>query len=372
MRKYTLFSFFVICIIGVSCSTKPEKQIPVLDLKDLIVDTLYLEKDTLTKELGTNFNYIKRGEEEYLITSKQHRFIEYSYPEGKLIRDQFYEEEGPDGIGSYLPVIFTDDTSVWFVSFQELIQADQKGKVLARYDLPAEPTDRLAVNYNTMAGTKAMNIDGKIIIPDVPFVLKEPLLDYENWLLEFDPKDSSVDYVKFKYPKKYLEFLDDPTFATYQNGYNKTENLHLISFPADDSLLVISPNSKKWVYAGVTDHMEFLVGRTEQHGEYTAFLPNGNTSKFSWIDYDPTAQVYLREAVIRVDSDTNRDQGKKPLTKLVILDKDFEKIAEVVLPFLTRGFSTPDGYYLYIGYQHSEDEVAFGRLDFSRTNAFPK
>ncbi|WP_339705825.1 DUF4221 family protein [Algoriphagus aquimarinus] len=207
------------------------------------------------------------------------------------------------------------------------------------------------------------------VVPDVPFVLKEPLLGYENWLLEFDTKDSSVSYIKFKYPSKYQNFLDDPTFATYQNEYNKTENIHLISFPADDSLLVISPNSQKLVYAGVSDRMEFLVGRTEQKGEYTAFLPNGNTSKFSWIDYDPTAQVYLREAIIRVDSETNRDQGKKPLTKLVILDKDFEKIAEVVLPFLTRGFSTPDGYYLYIGYPHSEDEVAFARLDFSKINS---
>ena len=295
--------------------------------------------------------------------------MEYSYPEGRLMRDQFYEEEGPDGIGSYLPVNFTDDTYVWFVSFQKLIQADQKGKVLARYNLPAEPTDRLAVNYNTMAGTKAMNVDGKIIIPDVPFVLKEPLLNYENWLVEFNPKDSSINYVKFKYPSKYLEFLDDPTFATYQNGYNKAEDFHLISFPADDSLLVISPNSNKWVYAGVTDPTEFLVGSTEQKGEYTAFLPNGNTSKYSWVDFDPAAQVYLREAIIKVGSETNREEGKKSLTKLVILAKDFEKIAEVTLPEPTRGFSTPDGYYLFMGYPHSEDEVAFGRLDFSKINS---
>lgn len=364
MQKIPFLSFFTLIFIGIGCTLKSEKQIPVFDLKDLVLDTLYLEKDTLTRDLGTNFNYIKRGNEEYLITSKQHRFMEYSYPEGKLLRDQFYEEEGPDGIGSYLPVNFTDDSSVWFVSYQELIRADQYGKVLSRYELPANPEERLAVNYNTLSGTKAMNINGKIIIPDVPFVLKEPLLDYENWLLEFDPKDGSISYVEFKYPKKYLEYLDDPTFATYQNGYNKTEDFHLISFPADDSLLVISPNSQKWVYAGVSDHMDFLVGRTEQKGEYTAFLPNSNTSKFSWIDYDPTAQVYLREAIISVASETNREQGKKPLTKLVILNKDFEKIAEVVLPSPSRGFSTPSGYYLYIGYPDSEDEVAFARLDF--------
>lgn len=368
MTKHNIIAFIISTTLSISCTTKPEKQIPVLDLKDLIVDTLYLEKDTLTKNLGANFNYIKRGNEEYLVTSQQHRFIEYSYPEGKLVRDQFYEAEGPDGVGSFLQVNFTDDSSSWFVANQELIRADQYGKVQLRFDLPKNPSERLAVNYNTLSGTKAMNIDGKIIIPDVPFVLKESLLAYENWLLKFDTEDSSINYVKFKYPKKYLEFLDDPTFATYQNGYNKTDNLHLISFPADDSLLVISANSQKWVYAGVSDRMEFLVGKTEQKGEYTAFLPNGNTSKYSWADYDPTHEVYLRVAIVRVDSEANRDQGKKPLTKLVILNKYFEKIAEVVFPSPVRGFSTPNGYYLYIGYPHSEDEVAFGRLDFSKIN----
>ena len=115
--------------------------------------------------------------------------------------------------------------------------------------------------------------------------------------------------------------------------------------------------------------MEFLVGRTEQKGEYTVFLQDGNTSKYSWVDYDPTNNVYLREAIITVDSESNRKEGRKPLTKLVVLNKDFEKIAEVILPHLTRGFSTPNGYYLYIGYPHSEDEVAFGRLDFSKINS---
>jgi hypothetical protein len=369
MKKYSFLSFLISATLAISCTAKSEKEVPIFDLHDLIADTLYLEKDTLTKDLGTNFNYIKRGDNEYLITSKQHRYMEYSYPEGKLIGDQFYVAEGPDGIGNYLQANFTDDSSAWFVSYQKLIRADLYGKVLSRYDLPENPTGRLAVNYNTLSGTKAMNINGKIIIPDVPFVLKEPLLDYENWLLEFDTSDSSITYVKFKYPKKYLDFLDDPTFATYQNGYNKTDDLHLISFPADDSLLVISPNSQRWVYAGVSDRMEFLVGRTEQKGEYTAFLPNGKTSKFSWVDYDPTAEVYLREAIITVGSKKNRDEGKKPLTKLIVLDKDFEKIAEVILPLLTRGFSTPYGYYLYIGYPHSEDEVAFARLDFARINS---
>ncbi len=367
MKQFQLFPLSFIWVLF-ACQTTEVKKIPVIQLEDLIVDTLYLEKDTVTKDLGTNFNYIKRGDKEFLVTTRKNRYLEYSYPEGKLIRDQLYFTEGPDGIGSFIQVDFTDDSSAWFVSSTKLVRADHFGKVKSRYNLPQGPPERLAINYNTLMGTKAININGKIIIPDVPFVLKESLLDYENWLLEFETKDSSINYVKFKYPSKYRDFLDDPTFATYQNGYNEKENLHLISFPADDSLLVISQNSKKWIYAGVDEKMEFLAGKTEERGEFTAFLPNSNTSKYSWVDYDPTAQVYLRGAIIRPDTEANRDQGKSPLSKLVILDKDFKKITEVVLPFNSRGFSTPDGYYLYIGSPHSEDEVGFVRLDFSNIN----
>ncbi|WP_296701796.1 DUF4221 family protein, partial [Algoriphagus sp.] len=282
--------------IAISCSPKPKHEVQVFDLSELILDTLYLEKDTVTKSLGSNFNFIANEEGEFLLTSIQHRFLKYSYPEGRLIRDQFYFNEGPDGIGNFLQVNFTDDSSSWFVSYQKLIRADHFGKVLMRFDLPEGAEERLAINYNTLTGTKALNIGEKVFIPDVPFVLKESLLDYEDWILEFDPIDSSINYIKFKYPIKYKEFVDDPNFASYQNGYNKTEKLHLISFPADDSLLVISPQSKKWVFSGVEDSMEFLVGKTEQRGEYTAFLPNYNSSKYTWVDYDPRSQVYLREA----------------------------------------------------------------------------
>lgn len=87
MRKFSLLSFLAMSFLGISCSPNSQKEVPVLDLKDLIVDTLYLEKDTLTKNLGANFNYVKSGDEEFLLTSRQHRFMRYSYPEGKLIRD---------------------------------------------------------------------------------------------------------------------------------------------------------------------------------------------------------------------------------------------------------------------------------------------
>lgn len=370
--KHTIFLFGWIIISVFSCSQKEnEKLVPVLDLKDLVADTLYLEKDTLTKDIGSNFRYVKKGADEFLVTSNQHRLMEYSYPEGILIRDQFFEEEGPDGIGSFISGSFVDDSTVWFLSNNKLIEADLFGKVKNRFDLPEVSEKRLAANYSTMEGNMMYKSGNNLIISDVPFVLKEPNLEYENWILKFDPATSKVHHFKFKYPEFYKELLDDPNLGPYSSTYTESE-LEIISLPANDSLIVISNNERKSVFAGVKDKMEFIPGTTTQDGEWITFHPNYNSSKYSWVDYDLKSLMYLRQVIVTVDSEENRSQGRKPLTKLVILDSYFNKSMEVILPFPTVGFRSPMGYYLNIGYPHSEDEAAFVRLDFSKINDYIK
>ncbi len=348
-----------------ACSSTSEKQIPNLNLEDLVVDTLYLDKDTVTKDIGSDFRFVKKGTDEFLVTSIKNRLMEYSYPEGQLIRDQFYYEEGPDGIGSFISGSFVDDSTVWFLSNNKLIEADLFGKVRNRFDLPEVSEKRLAANYSTLIGNRIYKSGNNLIIADVPYVLKEPNLDYENWILKFDPVNSKVDHYKFKYPAFYKEFLDDPNLGPYLSTYS-ANGLEIISLSISDSLIIITNKGNRKVYAGLKDEMKFLHGTTTQEGEWIVFQPDHNSSKFSWVDYDPTSQMYLRQAIVATDTEENRSQGRNPLTKLVILDSAFNKIMEVILPSPTRGFPTPKGYYINIGYPHSEDEVAFVRLDFSK------
>ncbi|MBN3581414.1 DUF4221 family protein [Algoriphagus aestuarii] len=367
MRICKLLVFLSFTLFGISCTEKSTKEIPVLDLKDLIVDTLYLEKDTLTKDIGSDFRYIKKGGEEFLLTSIQNRLMEFSYPEGELIRDQFYFAEGPDGIGSFISGSFVDDSTIWFLSNNKLIEADLFGKVRNRFDLPEVSELRLAANYSTMHGNRISRSGEDLIIADVPYVIKEPNLDYDEWILKFNTQNSKIDHLKFRYPESYKEYLDDPNLGPYNSTFTSSGH-EIISLPASDSLIVNGEDEIKMVYAGLSDRMDFLPGNTIQNGEWIAYHPNENSSKYSWVDYDPLAQVYLRQAIVTTDTEENRIQGRKPLTKLVILDSAFKKSMEVTLPFPTRGFSTPKGYYLNIGYPHSEDEVAFVRLDFSKIN----
>ncbi|MEP0712727.1 MAG: hypothetical protein ABJC55_12455, partial [Algoriphagus sp.] len=66
MKKH-LVIVFLISTFSISCTSESSQEIPILDLKNLIVDTLYLEKDTLTRDLGENFSYYKTDSGEVLV-----------------------------------------------------------------------------------------------------------------------------------------------------------------------------------------------------------------------------------------------------------------------------------------------------------------
>lgn len=350
-----------------SCKEKSKKPDIVIDFEDLVTDTIFLQKDTLTRGIGSELRYFKRGENEFLITFLQHRLIEFTYPKGRISRDQFFEEEGPDGIGSFISGSFVEDSTIWFLSNNTLIEADHFGKVHKRIELPEADQTRLSTNYTTLQGNRMHRSGDRLIIADVPLVLNQKNLEYENWVLKFNPDNSDLEYLKFKYPDYYKKFLDDPHLDPYKSTFTPN-GIELISLPASDSLIIISNSEIKKVFAAVKDHMEFLPGTTTTQGEWIQFNPNPNSSLYSWVDFDPNSEHYIRLGIITPDTKENRDQGKRPIYKLVVLDRNFEKLAEVKLPFFSIGFSTPHGYYFNIGYPKSEDEVGYVRLDFSKIN----
>lgn len=108
-----LYLFLALITIACSQSRKPV-EIQQFDLSELIVDTLYLEKDTLTKNLGTNLYHFQTDSGEVLMTFNQHRLLTYSYPEGKILESVKFEKEGPEGIGGFIPGFLSIRTSSIF------------------------------------------------------------------------------------------------------------------------------------------------------------------------------------------------------------------------------------------------------------------
>lgn len=108
--------------------------------------------------------------------------------------------------------------------------------------------------------------EGELIIADVPYVLKEANLEYENWVLKFNTSNLGIDHLKFRYPDSYREFLDDPNLRHYNSTFTPSGQ-EIISLPASDSLIIISEKENKIMFAGVEDKMEYFPGTTTQEGE---------------------------------------------------------------------------------------------------------
>jgi hypothetical protein len=362
--------FLSLALFAISCKqARKSIEIQQFDLSDLIVDTLYLEKDTLTKELGSDFTFFETDSGEVLLTFNRQRLLTYSYPEGKILRSVKFEKEGPDGIGGFIAGTFINQNKVYFLTQdQKLLEADFNGNVHKRIALPEAPHSRLANNYSTMQFNPIFKSEGGLFIPDVPFVLKESMLGYTNWILDFSLKDSSYDYVSFPFPPSAKNFLDDPELGQYFHLYDSSEKSHWISFSISDSIYKVTEGKTRWIVADTKEKLEFLRGTTSQQGEWTAFHPNYESGEYTALQKDNQTGLIFRHAKVKSG---DLDQNNKSKHAFIVLNTSGEKIAEIAFSdwdFSPYAFQTSKGIYFPIVAQLWEDQVPYARMAFSKIN----
>jgi len=358
---------FALCLILlISCSkSKHESLFFTGNLSDYIVDTLYLEKDIKTKYLPTDLTYVENDGEAVLYGFVNYRLLKYSYPGGELLAVQEFEKEGPDGIGTWVSGNLITEDGMFFISDnKQIVRTDLSGKVLDRMELPEAGEERLAANFNTMNGNAItwVSSEKKLIVLDVPFVLKEPNLAYQDWIWVFDFENREKSTVQFQYPVGYKELLDDPELGPYSHKY--VAGKHLISFPASDSILVLGDGKKSWEDGKSSESLVFEKGKVEPQGEWTVFLPNLNSSRYKWLIHDPYQQIILRHLVIGMEE---RNDLKFNRNSFILLDEGLKKKGEVFFTneqFSGSGFVTPQGLYLKLIPQQSDDYEGYVRIRF--------
>ncbi|GMQ31447.1 DUF4221 family protein [Algoriphagus confluentis] len=366
--KYLIYFYFSLFLFACT-SSENSREIQFLQLSDLIVDTLYLEKDTLTKNLGINFTHFQTDSGEVLLTFNQYRLLTYSFPEGKLLNSVKFEKEGPDGIGGFVTGDFIDQNSIYFLSQQkELIKANLEGKVIQRWDFPEVPEGRLYHNYGTYLFNRIQKSGNKLFFMDVPYVFKEELFDYDKWGIIFDLQKEEFDYFQFSYPKEILNFLEDDQLGLFSHVYNEGTDEHLISFSISDSLLKIKDKLQTWHPAGTVEKLNFLKGTTSERGEYIVFQPNHESSKYEALDLATQSQKLIRRVRVKGPTIENPEQERK---KLIVFDYYLDKEAELDLNPVemdSYGFNTPLGYVVTLHTKTTDDLVSFAVLDFSKIN----
>jgi hypothetical protein len=362
---YLSLAFFLI-----ACNqSRKSVEMQQFDLSELIVDTLYLEKDTLTKELGSDFKFFETDSGSLLMTFRERRLLFYSFPDGKLIKTQTFDREGPNGIGGFVTGNYIDTNSIFFLSLQkELIKADFNGIVIKKWKFPEVPTERLYHNYSTYLFNKVQKSSDKLYFTDIPFVFKESFAEYDRWGIVFDIKKELFENFYFRYPREILQYTEDDQLGLFSHVLNITTNEHLVSFSISDSLLQIKDGKQAWHYAGPTEKLKFLKGITTQQGEYTVFHPNQESSKYESLDIDTHSKKILRTVRIKGPTIENPDQKKH---KLLVFD--YTLSAEAELEFNTEeigfyGFNTPKGYAVLLRTMTTDDLVAYAILDFSKIN----
>lgn len=354
-------------ILLLSCTDTQKSAVFITtDLSDYIVDTLYLEKDTLTRSLPREFTFLEQEGRSYLYGIVGLRLYQYDYQSGELVGSVNFEREGPDGIGSFISGILITADGIFFISDQkELVHSDFNGKVLYRFPLPEVPEERLAVNFSAVNGNK-MNYDkGKkeLIFADVPYVLKEPLMDYENWVWKYDLTKRSAESMPFAYPDIYREHYDDNELGIYSHFFLNSEQLQVVSFPVTDALLVIDGEGSKWVPSQSTVPLIFQKGVTEQRGEYIVFSPSMETSRYKWVFFEPNSQLLLRYVDIETKIMDNGSVHNK--SSFILHGLDFETVGELFFnnrQIASNGFSSPKGYYFKLLNPASDDVEEYVRV----------
>lgn len=337
-------------------------------MTEFITDTLYFEKDEFTKNLPTKFTFIEKSDSSFLYSWSDKRLLQYAYPSGKLISSTNFFAEGPDGIGSFISGNLITEDGVFFISDQkEIVHSDFGGKVMGRYPLPSVPEERLGANFSTMNGNEMFyNEESKVLVlADVPFVLKEPNMSYREWLWKLDTQTGNFMTVGFDYPEKYKEYYDDPELGMFSHTYLEVEDLFVISFAANDSLLLLDSDQTHWVDGGSTKSLTFEKGKTEPRGEWTVFLPSMETSRYKWTQYDPYRKSLWR--YVNLQTKKLEEDKFKNESSFILLNKDFKKVAELFFDnrkILPTGFSTPNGFYLKLAEQESDDREAYLRVEF--------
>ncbi|SFU08750.1 hypothetical protein SAMN04489724_3839 [Algoriphagus locisalis] len=370
MRKLTFLSYIIINSLGISCSPKSEKEVEILDLKELIVDTLYLEKDTLTKNLSDNFSYYKTDSGEVLVTFLNHNLLVFSYPEGKQLKKQNYEIEGPDGIGSFLTGSYIDKNSLYILSQQkELIQCDFEGNVISRWDFPKVSEERMYANYSSAGFNRVRKSGAELSFVDIPYVFVEGLEGYDKWGMVFNTESDAFSHFNFSYPKAITEYLNDDQLGLFSHVYLPTSGEHLIGFAISDSIAVVKNGKQTWKWAGTTESLEFKRGTTVPSGEYIVFQPDHSSSKYNGLDHDTHAKKILRWVRVKGPTQENMEQERN---RLLVFDEVLNREAELEFDreeMGQYGFNTPRGYALSLYSETTDDETAYIILDFSKINS---
>lgn len=379
-----LYLLFIPAVILFTCTYNNSKNLDseVTNTKTLKgKEIIQLPSDSITLPISNCIKYFQQEGSNYLAYLSENSINIYDLSNETLDVKIHLDKEGPDGVGIIKGFQIVSEDLILVFPYEPvfyLINFSGKVKQSINYS-----KDTLGTYYGfATTGTKFNSHpfirNNNIYLPIQPQGLwsqmsERELFDQPKYLI-VDTANNQIYRSKLSYPNDYFE--DGRKDMVHSVIYdNERVVLSMVGSPyiyiSDD---LISYTSK--VFAGTkieTKKIEPLITN-----DITGYIKHAitNTSYLSII-YDPYRNVYYRLAALAYDltaqENTNFLLKYPPRQAIIILNKDFQRIGEVLLEkeryVFNNSFVGQDGFYISTNHPNNpefdQDFISFQRFELS-------
>jgi hypothetical protein len=378
--NYSLLLGFIIF----SCSSKPTEEEFISDLYKISEINLPLDDSTAFDFIRTS--YLFENDTEYLYHQNEFKksIQIYNLNSETLEKEIKYPFTPPIGINMVQGILAINSDSVFIfptLTVRGSLLINNSGQVLNRYMPSREKSiEESLVNHISFGSMPTLLSKGKLRFIQLPmFELSNPanINDEFKFEVSYDIEANTLEFVE---ESGFPSFYQDKIWAGGDLQVSRTSdhlNLMIYSWKYLDSLLLVKDNQISKVFAGSSyfekENKPFLV-IPNQDEKIRKLLEN---PKYYGIYFDPHKKLYYRTFQFPGIYDKNaipNEMDAKKQFSVIVLDKDFKIIKEVVFPGgiynVYRAFVGKQGFYLpknnILNPELREDNFSIDVFDFTQ------
>jgi hypothetical protein len=378
--KSIIHLFFGFAIF--SCASK---NIQEINSETYLVSKVFLPLDDSTALDFIRISYLFENENEYLYHQNEFKnsIQVFDLGNGHLEKEIKYPSNPPSGIGMVQGILAVNSDSIFIfptLTVRGSLLIDGKGHILNRFMPPREKSiEESLVNHISFGSMSTIYRNGKLRFIQLPlFDLKNPanINDTFKFEVSYDIKPNMLEFVEESgfdpFYKEKIWTGRDLQVSRIIDDYDRV----VYSWKYLDSLSIVKNGELFKVFAGSKyKNKEIkpfsMIPEAEQ--EDIAWVEN---PKYYGIYYDPYKQLYYRTFQFSGSYDQNgilKEMDAKKQFSVIVLDKDFNVIKEVVFPGgiynVYRAFVGKRGLYLLknniLNPELNEDSISIDVFDFT-------
>lgn len=376
---FLLFGFIIF-----SCSSKPTEEAFNSDSFKVSEIDLPLDDSTALDFIRISYLFVNNTEFLYHQNEFKKSIQVYNLDSETLEKEIKYPFAPPLGINMVQGILAVNLDSIFIfptLTVRGSLLINNSGEVLNRYMPPREKSiEESLVNHISFGSMPTLFHEGKLRFIQLPlFDLLNPsnINDEFKFEVNYDIKDNTLEFVEeSEFPNYYQNKIWPGSDLQVSRTINSNNN-RIYSWKYLDSLDLVTNGLVSKIFAG-SKHKEKEIKPfsmiPEPEKEDKAWIEN---PKYYGIYYDPFRKLYYRTFQFSGIYDKKvilKEIDAKKQFSVIVLDKDFKIIKEVVFPGgiynVYRAFVGKKGFYLpknnILNPELREDNLSIDVFDFTQ------